>query len=167
MVDDCQNCGSSTHKTLVCPTEMTTCSFPHCPRIQDPAHSVLMCPSLAAYCGSCKIRGHRDQEHQKWGLDRSPVQLRQQFKQFAHLGKFSCLPFLYGQGQIKNTHFRACLSATALARAQPDLWMYVGLDTKVPESVLKCSKVERDRAIANLHSTPATYNRPTIPEKKV
>ena len=43
------------------------------------------------------IRGHRDQEHSKYKLEKSPLQQRDNFKKFAHLGLFSCLPFLYGE----------------------------------------------------------------------
>ena len=157
-VKNCQNCGRDDHMLPRCKEEFVPCVYPHTPRIKNPPHSTLMCPDLMSYCSYCKFRGHRDQEHARFGLDKSPYELRETFKKYCHLGLLSCLPFL---PNIRNHHFRACLSATSMARGQPDLWLYGGPNASIPDAILHLpSSVNgRERAIANRYSNPFTYIR--------
>ena len=118
---NCQNCGSGSHTWSQCEWEYEFCEYRHIGNVTNPRHSTLMCPDLMSFCNVCKIRGHRDQEHQEGPVPFMPLQLRENFKEFAHLGKYSCLPFLWNTSKIKNHHFKLSLSANLMPRSQPDL----------------------------------------------
>ena len=150
----CQNCGSTVHQLQDCTFHFSHCTYPHIGNVANPDHSTYMCPDLMAYCKICKIRGHRQQEHQDHEVLQSPLELRTQFKKYAHLGKYSSLPFLYKSSTLKNYHFRASLSATTMSRSQPDLWMYCGRFAIMPEEDFKKTEEEKLRVTKNLDSIP-------------
>ena len=152
----CQNCGDKRHKLALCGFPFTPCKYPHIGNIMNPEHSVYMCPDLMAHCKICNIRGHRAQEHQVEFLRPSPLEMRTTFKKFAHLGKYSSLPFLYKTGVIKDFHFRSSLSATVMNRAQPDLWMYCGRFAKLSKEALEKADEEKARVTKNLYSDKNT-----------
>lgn len=152
----CQNCGGD-HGILNCPTPFTPCSVPHYPKLNHPPHSTLMCPQIHAYCGLCKLRGHTEHEHGN-RLEKSPRELREDFKKYCHLGLYTSLPFLYEHnGPIKSHHWKATLGATTLYRGQADLWLYAGLETQLPEEMRRTKQENRDRAKRNLTSTSESY----------
>ena len=148
---NCQNCGKK-HSLEKCTAPFLQCSYRHTGNIPVTAHSVYMCPDLMAYCKICQIRGHRIQEHNTEFLRPSPLELRLQFRKFAHLGKYSSLPFLYKSGQVKDFHFRASLSATMMSRAQMDLWAYCGRTAKMSPEATEKWKEEKERVVKNLYS---------------
>ena len=92
------------------------------------------------------------QEHAIEFLRQSPLELRTQFRKFAHLGKYSSLPFLYKTGTIRDFHFRASMSATTMSRAQADLWTYCGRFAKISEDALEKADLEKERVTSNLYS---------------
>lgn len=128
-------------------------------RVKSAPHSVLMCPHLHAFCGICKLCGHMEQEHRGFGLEKSPLQLRNDFKEFCHLGKFTSIPFLYNFGNVKSHHWKTSLGGNSLYRGQGDLWMYGGLNATLPDEMLQLKLQDRERAERNLLSTPNSYER--------
>ena len=151
-VRSCQNCGDKRHTLNKCTQLFTPCQYSHIGNVENPPHSTYMCPDLMAHCKICNIRGHRMQEHAIEFLRQSPLELRTQFKKFAHLGKYSSLPFLYKSGAIKDFHFRASLSATTMSRAQNDLWTYCGRLAKLSKEALEKADLEKERVTSNLYS---------------
>ena len=148
---NCQNCGSGSHTYSQCTWKYESCEYEHIGNLENPQHSTLMCPDLMSFCNICKIRGHRDQEHQVGPVPFTPLQLREKFKRCAHLGKYSCLPFLWNTGKIKNHHLKLSLSANHMPRAQPDLWMYSGKIARLPDAILKTPDwdLEMQRILTN------------------
>ena len=90
----CQNCGSKEHLYDACREQKSRCDYPHGPSAPVyPPHSTLMCPVLHSACLQCRVRGHREADHEE-GLEQSPMQLRQTFLRYAHRGLFTCTPYL-------------------------------------------------------------------------
>ena len=152
----CQNCGSKAHLLVDCRFDFKPCDYPHIGILPVLEHSAYMCPDLMAYCSLCCIRGHRQQEHQEHVVEETPLELRQRFKKFAHLGKYSSIPFLFRTPGFKDFHFRASVSATSLSRAQPDIWLYHGRFATIPEQAFEKTEAERIRVTKNLDSTKDT-----------
>lgn len=153
----CQNCAAKTHSYDDCPEEKTKCVYPHGPGSQKhPPHSTLMCPSLHSACMQCRVRGHLRDDHDA-GMQQSPMQLRQRFLEFAHLGFLTCVPFLYTVRRLEHYVWSATLGFARLMRNAPDLWIYAGLYATVPEELRQRVKPQLDQARRNLESTPATY----------
>ena len=148
---NCQNCGSGSHTRSQCEWQFELCEYPHLGNLENPRHSTLMCPDLMSFCNICKIRGHRDQEHQEGPVPYTPLQLRKKFKEFAHLGKYSCLPFIWNTGKLKNHHFKLGMSAMLMPRAQPDLWLYCGKSARIPDQIFKTTEwdLEMQRIVGN------------------
>jgi hypothetical protein len=97
-----------------------------------------------------------EQDHE--GLHKSPRQLREAFRKYCHRGLFTSLPFLYEHdGFIKNIHWKATLGATTLYRGQADLWMYKGLEYRLPQKMIDSKRDRRELAVRNLKTTPTTY----------
>ena len=115
-----------------------------------------MCPEMLARCAICTIRGHPDQAH-KFGLNKSPLEVRQLFKKFCQFGKYTSLPFLYLTGKIRNAHWKALLSSTSMARGQGDLWMYTGLKEGVDFDTLETKARHREVAGHNLRAKEEDY----------
>ena len=134
---NCQNCGSGFHTWAECPYQYEFCEYSHITNLENPKHSTLMCPDLMSFCNICQIRGHRDQEHQLGPVPYTPLQLREKFKTCTHLGKYSCLPFLWKTGFVKNQHFKLSLSCCSMPRSQPDLWLYCGRHANIPDEIFK------------------------------
>ena len=156
MAKCCQNCGERGHQLYQCQLSVEYCAYPHAPQIKHPSHSIYMCPDLHARCAVCSIRGHQDQAH-NFGINKSPLEVRQQFKKFCHLGKYTSLPFLYNTGKLRNTHWKACLSSISMARGQGDLWMYSGLKESVAPEILERKRKQREIARTNLDSAKWRY----------
>ena len=62
---------------------------------------------------------------------------------FAHKGLYTCIPYLINFEEkfypvqfvaAKFGHARLTLHATGMPRAQADMWLYHGIDTKIPET---------------------------------
>ena len=72
---------------------------------------------------------------------------------------YTSIPFLYDDGKVKNCHWKATFNSTSLACGQPDLWLYSGLCTFVPDDVFNqpLTLAERERVSNNFYSTPETY----------
>ena len=157
----CQSCGDAEHQTRDCPIILVPCHAVHNPVVRHPPHSVLMCPRLHAYCKTCKIRGHMEGEHDS-PMEKSPLELRKDFKRFCHLGMLTSIPFLYDNRQLSSNHWKASLSGTAMNRGQADVWMYAGLAHTFGPDQLKDREADRERARRNLTSTPATMERPSL-----
>ena len=153
----CHNCASRNHRREFCPLEKTACVYPHGPAShQHGPHSTLMCPNLHDLCTECYIRGHCAADHAA-GMNLSPYQLRQKFLQFAHLGRLTCLPFLYGERRLQSYHWVAGLNVNRLPRNPQDLWIYTGTGSRLSQELLDSLADLMERARDNLNSNPMTY----------
>ena len=81
----------------------------------------------------------------------SPLEMRTQFKKYAHLGKYSSLPFLYKTGAIKDFHFLSSLSATTMSRAQVELYMYCGRFANISKDAFEKAEIQKERVTQNLY----------------
>ena len=152
----CQNCGAQDHTTQQCPNWMVPCPMTHYQQIPHPPHSVLMCPQLHSFCHICKLRGHMEQIHPDVKL--TPREFRQDFMQHCHEGLYTSLPYLYeSNGPIRNFHWKATLFGCKMTRGQADLWLYRGLDYKLPQEMIDSRRAKQDVVRENIDSTRDTY----------
>jgi hypothetical protein len=112
IMDHCTHCGSLEHQSNTCFKRTVPCCYDHRPGFDLPAHSIICCPALHAYCCRCFIRGHFAESHGKgW---KSAAQLRHQFMEFAPQGLYTSLLYLIRTEQtatkIQPHHFRLGIS---------------------------------------------------------
>ena len=100
-------------------------------------------------------------EHQFYN-DKSPMQMRQDFKRHCHLGWLTSLQFLYNTRDLSSNHWKASLSGTSIPRGQADVWMYAGLGNTFNEADLASKENERQMHFRNLTSTPATMEKSAV-----
>jgi hypothetical protein len=88
-----------------------------------------MCPHLHTFCGISSSVVNGTGMH-GFGLEKSPLQLRNDFKEFRHMGKFTFIQFLYGN--IRSHQ----LGRNSLYRGQGHHWIYSGLNATLPDDML-------------------------------
>ncbi len=158
VMDHCAHCGSLEHRSEACVERTFPCCYDHGPGFDLPAHSIVCCPALHAYCRRCFIRGHFAESHGKdW---KSAAQLRRQFMEFAAQGLYTSLLYLIRTEQtatnIQPHHFRLGISERRLVQAYGDYWLYGGLGY-ISEAEKAKGDVFLDIAKRNLTATPLTY----------
>jgi hypothetical protein len=158
IMDHCAHCGSLEHRSEACVERTFPCCYDHGPGFDLPAHSIVCCPALHAYCRRCFIRGHFSESHGKgW---KSAAQLRRQFLESAAQGLYTSLLYLIRTEQtaknIQPHHFRLGFSGRRLVQAYGDYWLYGGLGY-IPEDEKAKGDKYREIAKRNLHATPLTY----------
>jgi hypothetical protein len=55
LMDHCSHCGSLEHRSDKCSELTIPCCYDHGPDFDVPAHSIVCCPALHAYCQKCFI----------------------------------------------------------------------------------------------------------------
>ena len=158
IMDHCAHCGSLEHRSEACVERTFPCCYDHGPGLDLPAHSIVCCPALHAYCHRCCIRGHFAESHGKgW---KSAAQLRRQFMEFAAQGLYTSLLYLIRTEKTAKTiqphHFRLGLTGRRLAQAYGDYWLFGGLGY-IPEDEKAKGDIYREIAKRNLMATPLTY----------
>ncbi len=158
LMDHCSHCGSLEHRSEACSELTIPCCYDHRPDFNLPAHSIVCCPALHAYCQECFIRGHFTESHGRgW---KSAAQLRCQFLESAPQGLYTSLLYLIRTDatavKIKPHHFRLGISGRRLVQAYGEYWLYRGLGI-IPEDEKEKGKRYREAATRNLRSTPTLY----------
>ncbi len=158
IMDHCAHCGSLEHPSESCVELTFPCCYDHGPGFDLPAHSIVCCPALHAYCRRCFIRRHFAESHGKgW---KSAAQLRRQFMKYAPQGLYTSLLYLIRMEQtvtkIQLHHFRLGLSGRRLVQAYGDYWLYGGLGY-ILEAERAKGNVFQDIPKRNLTATPMTY----------
>jgi hypothetical protein len=141
IMDHCAHCGSLEHRSESCVKRTFPCCYDHGPGFDLPAHSIVCCPALHAYCRRCFIRGHFAESHRKgW---KSAAQLRRRFMDYAPQGLYTSLLYLIRTKQtatkIQPHHFRLGISGHQLVQAYGNYWLYGGLGY-----ILEAEKVKGD-----------------------
>ena len=158
LMDHCSHCGSLEHRSDQCSELTIPCCYDHGPDFDVPAHSIVCCPALHAYCQKCFIRGHFTESHGKgW---KSAAQLRRQFLESAPQGLFTSLLYLIRTdltaANILPHHFRLGISGRRLIQSYGDYWLYRGLGA-IPDNEKEKGKRYLELATQNLRSTPTSY----------
>jgi hypothetical protein len=157
-MDHCSHCGSLEHRSDQCSDLTIPCCYNHGPDFDVPAHSIVCCPALHAYCQKCFIQGHFTESHGKgW---KSAAQLRRQFLESAPQGLYTSLLYLIRTdltaANILPHHFRLGISGRRLIQSYGDYWLYRGLGA-IPDNKKEKGKRYLEAATRNLRSTPTTY----------
>lgn len=77
---------------------------------------------------------------------------------YCHLGLFTSLPFLYEiDGPIRSFHWKSTMHGNIMARGQPDMWLFKGLDYYIPQEIMDNQKAKRKLVEQNVVSTELTY----------
>jgi hypothetical protein len=87
----------------------------------------------------------------------SPYQLRQTFLRYAHEGFMTCIPYLYGDRELKAYHFQTGLCFSRLPRNVQDLWVYTGMRARMSSEDLETGRAALERSEQNLDSNPEDY----------
>ena len=130
-----------------------------------------MCPVLHSYCQLCKLRGHRSADHEDRNCDWYPRQHRKTFMEFAYRRLFTSLPYLIAfpkvSALVPGNHSRMMLHGNNLPRTQSDIWLYLGLDSFIPEEFLATQENWRITMMANLTRSLYAYESPEVFDKVV
>ena len=93
---------------------------------------------------------------------------------FAHKGLYTCIPNLinftemFYPGQFvaaKFGHARLTLHATGMPRAQADMWLYLGIDTKIQEKVMWDAREQILTTEENMNRLIYEYESPDVYDK--
>ena len=95
------------------------------------------------------------------------------FMKLAHRGLYTCIPYLlsfpekkYYRNQFvtaKFRHARLSLHTTGMPRAQADMWLYLGIDTKIPEKIIWDAREQMVTMEENMNRP--MYESPDVYEK--